>query len=140
MGQSNQPRLSWVGADTRLCKPSEFLRAGTEVCAVLGCAGSSWLGAGAGAGLAGARTVPKSNRQPGKMGTAWLREVKARLMSLLQDSGLAQDLLLSTETVEHCASVPGDAQLWGGHNTEWCMAGAEGSSMSKGKKSSGHNH
>lgn len=94
--------------------------------------------------LAGARETPKSCWQPEKMRAVWFREVKTRLVSLAQDSGLARDLSQSMETVEHRAPILEDAQLFlGGDTTRWCVAGAgesSVSSVSKSKKSSGHNH
>lgn len=61
-------------------------------------------------------------------------------MSLGQDSGLSQDWLLSAERVERHAPVPGDAQLLVGGSSGWCVAAAEGSSVSEDKESSGLNH
>lgn len=76
--------------------------------------------------LAGARETPKSCWQPEKMRAVWFREVKTRLVSLAQDSGLARDLSQSMETVEHRAPILEDAQLFlggGGHDQVvrgWC--------------------
>lgn len=74
--------------------------------------------------LAGAREAPKSCRQPEKMCAVWFREVKTRLVSLGQDSGLARDLSQSTETVEHRGPILEDAQLLGGGRDQvvrgWC--------------------
>lgn len=112
-----------MGAETQLFKPSvvseelgrRFVQS-RDLPAAPGLEqGLAWC-------LAGVRGMPKSHRQPENMCTVWFREVKARLLSLGQDSGLVQDSPLSTEAVEHRAPLLGDAQLLGSKG-DWVVCG-----------------